>query len=166
MSCCTTTSSVSASLSGSSNTETTRPPRTYFRITLAVSRRGLMAASMPRDPDQRDEVLALEQGDGLLGAVALAEERGQEVRGIVVGERGDGVGRADVLVHQELDVGAVALDHPGVGQLVGQLVAAASAPLQHRHRHLVGLERARHLEPDAPASDDEHPPGGRGRCGP
>ena len=68
---------------------------------------------------------------------------------------------ADVLVHQQLDVRAVAVNHPSARQLARELVVAAAVPLQHRHGDLVGLERARHLEPDAPATDDEHLPG---RC--
>ena len=70
----------------------------------------------PERADERDQILPLEQGDRLLRAVALAEEPGQEVRGVVVGERGDRVRRADALLHQELDVRAVAVDDPGAAR--------------------------------------------------
>ena len=46
-------------------------------------------------------------------------------------------------------------------ELARELLVAAAAPLEHGHGDLLGLERARHVEPDPPASDDEHLPGRR-----
>jgi hypothetical protein len=74
--------------------------------------------------------------------VALAQESGQEVRGIVVGEGGDRVRRADSLLHEELDVRAVPVDDAGTRELARELLVAAASPLEHRHGDVLGFERA------------------------
>src|SRR3546814_12763204 len=81
--------------------------------------------------DQRPIGGLVDQSDRAAAAVALGEQRGQDVHLVVVGHRDDCVRRGGVGLLQDLGVERVAVDHDRARQRLGHLTGAPPDRTDH-----------------------------------
>ena len=112
------------------------------------------------DAQGRQHVLIgglVHQGDGPGAALALGQNRGEDVRLVIVGDGDDRLGTLDIGLDQHLLVEGIALDHHGgVAELAGDELGPLPRMLDHLERDVRGItgDPAGQVQADIAAAHD------------